>query len=168
MVATAAKLPGTGANVDRAGATDWTTPGNVTADDASTASAAVPTDYLVCSNFGFTVPTTATVLGVTVAVEAHETGSGTSTYIPQLFSDTTPTLIGSAKSAVGVSGTTPTVSTNGGAADNWGATLTPAIVNSSGFGVAIWSTDTVNTLLIDYVTITIEYTGGRLAALGAG
>ena len=55
---------------------------------------------------------------------------------------TTPTLIGSAKSPVTVNGTTPTVSSNGGTSDLWGATLTPAIVNAAGFGVAIWSTDT--------------------------
>ena len=70
---------------------------------------------------------------------------------------TTPTLIGSAKGAVTVTGTTKVISSNGGVADLWSATLTPAIVKNSGFGVAIWSTDTTNTLAIDYVTIAVEW-----------
>jgi hypothetical protein len=59
---------------------------------------------------------------------------------------------------VTVTGTTPVVSSNGGTSDLWGATLTPLIVNNAGFGVSIWSTDTGNTLSVDYVTIAIEYT----------
>lgn len=168
MAKTGALFPTSGTSVDRAGATAWTNPGNVVSDNTTDTTSAVPTDYLVCSAFGFAVPATATILGVTVKVEASETGTGTSNYVPQLISDTTPTLIGAAKNAVTVSGATKVISTNGGATDTWSATLTPAIVNGAGFGVAIWSTDTVNTLEIDYVTIEIEYTGRRLAALGVG
>lgn len=137
-------------------------------DNAADATSAVPTDYLVCSGFGFAVPPNARVLGVTVNVEASETGAAQSDYVPQLISATTPTLIGSPKSAVAVSGATKVISTNGGAADVWGASLTPAIVNAAGFGVAIWSIDTTNTLAIDYVTAEITYTGSSLAALGVG
>lgn len=166
-------FPGTGASVDRAGSTAWTNPGNVVSDNATDTTSAVPTDYLVCSNFDFSsVPDDAIIAGITVRVEASETGTGSSNYIPRLISDTTPTLIGSAKGAVTVSGTTKVISTNGGITDLWGATLTPAIVKNSGFGVAIWSTDTTNTLAIDYVTIAVEYhkappgavMGTRLAA----
>lgn len=148
--------------MDRAGSTAWTSPENVVSDNGTDTTAAVPTDYLVCSGFGFAVPGSATILGVTVKVEAGETGSGNSSYIPQLISSATPTLIGAAKSAVTVANTTKVISTNGGIADLWSATLTPAIVNDAGFGVAIWSTDTTNTLAIDYVTIAIEYQDGRV------
>lgn len=168
MATTGEKLPTAGANVDRAGSTAWGSPGNVTANDGSDTTVVVPSDYLVCSSFSMGVPANATILGVTVRVEASESGTGSSNYIPQLISDTTPTLIGAAKSAVSVSGTTKAVSTNGGATDLWSATLTPAIVNAAGFGVAIWSTDTVNTLAIDYLSIEIAYTGHRMAALGVG
>jgi hypothetical protein len=158
MSSTGNVFPTVGANVDRAASAAWTTPGNVVSDNGSNASVAVPSDYLVTSAYGFTLPAHAVIVGVTVRVEASETGGGNSNYIPQLHSATTPTLIGSAKSAVTVTGTTPTVSSNGGTSDLWGATLTPAIVNAAGFGVSIWSTDTGNTLSIDYVTIAIEYT----------
>jgi hypothetical protein len=150
-------LAGAGASVDRAGNTAWTTPGNITADDAATASAAVPTDYLVASTFGFSIPAGATILGVTVEVQAHETGTGSSNYVVQLHSDTTPTLIGSSKNSATVTGTTPTTQSFGGAADVWGASLTSTIVNGTGFGVSLWSTDTTNTLLVDFIRITIEY-----------
>ncbi len=168
MASTGDFFPSSGTSVDRAGSTAWTNPGNVVSNNTTDTTAAVPTDYLVCTNFTFSVPTGATILGVTVKVEASETGSGTTDYIPQLISDATPTLIGSAKGAVAVSGTGKVVSTNGSASDVWGATLTPAIVNGTGFGVAIWSTDTTNTLEIDYVTMAVEYTGPRLSALGVG
>lgn len=167
MPSTAARFPTSGTTVDRAGATAWTNPGNIVSDNASDATAAVPTDYLIATNFGFALPANATIRGVTVRVEASETGTGASEYIPQLVSDATPTLIGAAKTAVAVSGTTPTVSTNGGPTDLWSATLTPAIVNSTGFGVAIWSTDTTNTLAIDYVTIQVEWIS-KLASTGVG
>lgn len=164
MSSTGNVFPTVGASVDRAAATAWTNPGNVVSDNASDATAVVPTDYLVTSGYGFALPPDAIILGVTVRVEASESGGGASDYIPQLHSDTTPTLIGSAKGAVAVNGTTKVISTSGGVADLWGAVLTPAIVNDAGFGVSIWSTDTTNTLAIDFVTIAIEYT--RLPSLG--
>ncbi len=158
MASTGNKFPTVGANVDRAGSTAWTNPGNVVSDNASDATAVVPTDYLVTSGYDFSaIPDNATIKGVTVRVEASESGGGDSSYIPQLHSGTTPTLIGSAKSAVVVNGTTKVISTTGGVADLWGAALTPAIVKAAGFGVSIWSTDTTNTLAIDFVTIAIEY-----------
>jgi hypothetical protein len=159
MSSTGNVFPTVGANVDRAGSTAWTDPGNVVSDNTTDATVVVPSDYLVTSGYGFSIPTGAVIQGVTVRVEASETGSGTSNYVPQLHSATTPTLIGSAKTAVTVSGATKVISTNGGTSDLWGATLTPAIVNDAGFGVSIWSADTVNTLAVDFVTIAIEYTG---------
>jgi hypothetical protein len=93
-----------------------------------------------------------------VRVEASESGTGSSNYVPQLHSATTPTLIGAAKGAVTVNGTTKVISTNGAIGDLWSATLTPAIVNDAGFGVSIWSTDTINTLAVDFITIAITWT----------
>jgi hypothetical protein len=152
-------FPTVGATVDRAGATAWTSPGNVVSDNASNASAVVPTDYLVTSGYGFssTVPANVAIRGVIVRIEASETGSGSSNYIPQLHSATTPTLIGSAKGAITIT-TGPTVSTSGDVTDLWGTTLTAAQVRDAGFGVSIWSTDTINTLSIDYVTIDVIWT----------
>jgi len=156
MATTGNVFPTAGATVDRAGSTLWTNPGNVVSDNATNATSTVPTDYLVTSGYGFTIPLDATILGVTVRIEMSETGSGSSNYIPQLHSNTTPTLIGAAKSAITIT-TGPTISTSGSATDLWSAALTPAIVNAAGFGVSIWSTDTINGLQCDFVTIAIEY-----------
>jgi hypothetical protein len=157
MASTGNTFPTAAANVDRAGNAAWSTPTNVLSDNGTDTTVAVPSDYLVTSAYGFTVPALATINGVTVRVEATETGTGNSNYTPQLHSDTTPTLIGSAKSPVTVTGTTPTISSNGGSTDLWSATLTPQIVRAAGFGVSIWSTDTGNTLAIDFVTIAVDY-----------
>lgn len=159
MASTGNVFPTAGVNVDRAGNTAWTNPGNVVSDNTTDATVVVPSDYLVTSAYAFSaIPTNAVIGGVTVRVEASESGAGTSDYIPQLHSDTTPTLIGSAKSAVTVSGTTKAISTSGGTTDLWGAALTANIIHGSGFGVSIWSADTVNTLAVDFITIAIEYT----------
>jgi len=159
MATTGELFAGSGGSVDRSGNNAWTDPGNITADDAAEAFADVPTDYLVATNFGASIPSGATIDGITVRVHATEIGTGSSNFIPQLVSDGTPTLIGSAKSAVTI-GSNPHVS--GGSSDVWGATLTPAIVSSSGFGVAIWSTDSFggNEIQVDYITIEIHYTEG--------
>jgi hypothetical protein len=149
-------FPTAGANVDRAGNTAWTNPGNIVSDNGSGATTTVPTDYLVTSAYGFNIPVTCRILGVSFRAEATETGSGSSSIIPQLHSNTTPTLIGSAQSAITVTNG-PTVVTGGGIANLWSATLTPAIVNAAGFGVSVWSTDTINGLDLDYVTLAIEY-----------
>jgi hypothetical protein len=150
-------FPTAGASVDRAGATAWTGPGNVTSDNGTGATTTVPTDYLITSGYSFTaISNTAVILGVTVRFEVTETGSGSSNLIPQLSSNTTPTLIGAAKSAVAVT-LGPTVYTSGANNDLWSATLTPEIVKNAGFGVTFWSTDTINALDVDYVTIAIEW-----------
>jgi hypothetical protein len=157
--ATGNTFPGAGTSVDRAGSTAWINPGNIVSDNATDTTCVVPCDYLIAA-FDFDIPAAATVAGITVRVEASETGTGSSNYIPQLCSDTTPTLIGAAKSAVTVNNTTKVISTNGGVSDVWSATLTPAIVNANGFCAALWSTDSTNTLAIDFVTMAIEYSVG--------
>jgi hypothetical protein len=171
--ATAATLPTSGTSVDRAGATAWTNPGNAVSDNATDTTCAVPCDYLVTSAYGFTVPTTATINGVTVEVEASETGTGNSNYIVQLISAATPTLIGNPTSSITINGTGKAISTSGGAADLWGATLNPTIVNGAGFGAVVYSTDATNTLAIDFVRVTVTYTpasgiGGIINALLRG
>jgi hypothetical protein len=72
--------------VDRAGNNAWTGgTTNLFVDDNADASATTPTDYLVTSNYGFTVPPEATILGVTVRIEADESGTGNSNYIRRIF-----------------------------------------------------------------------------------
>jgi hypothetical protein len=152
-------FPGTGANNAGIGATAWTSPTNITANDNNVAScnAAASSQYLVASNFSFTVPATATIKGITVKIGAAESSAGSETLNAQLQNES-GTLFGSSKT-VSLSGTGETVYTYGSASDLWSATLTPTIVNDVDFGVRFWYT-TAHNVTVDYVTVSVEYSVG--------
>jgi len=163
---------GTGTNVNVTGIA-WSNPGNITASDNNRASVSLNngeiSDALVATNFGFTIPATATIDGVTVSIEK----SGTRTtffgfpirYINdnsiQLTIDgTTPIGDNKASATAWPSSDTPTQ--YGGATDAWNASLTPTDVNSSNFGVYIQASCIFwpggpETGYIDHVTVTIDY-----------
>lgn len=128
--------------------------------------------YLLLSNFGFTVPGGATIVGVEATIERYYTTTGTRTVASgrisvATISGSTATLIGSNQSFT-YPVNTKLSTTVGGATNMWGgttSTLTPAIVNNANFGVRIrMTTDNVTsnsgtaTAYIDYVTLKIYYT----------
>jgi len=152
---TGAIFPTSGTNVDRAGAAAWANPGNITADDAAYAEATAASDYLVASAFGFSIPTDATINGVTVIANCSEHSTSTEVVTAQLQNDSAALFGGT--DTVTVSGTTLTNYTFGGAADLWGATITPAIVNDPDFGVRLWYT-TSHTVRVEWVTMDVQYT----------
>jgi hypothetical protein len=157
MASTGNVFAGTGENNAGIGATAWTNPGNVTADDAAdaTCAAAGSSQYLVSRNFNFaSIPAGALPTGITVRVEASEHSGGTEALFLQL-QDSTGTLIGSSKSLT-LNGTGKAVYTYGSSSDAWGATLTLAMVQSSTFGVRAWFT-TTHDVRIDFVTMAVEY-----------
>jgi len=155
-------FPGTGANNAGIGATAWTNPTDIVSDNATDASctAAASSQYLVASNFGFTLPFNASITGITVRIEASESSSGTEALSGRL-QDASAALFGSTKSAT-ISGTSKAVYTYGSSTDIWtlnGTTLTRDIVNDADFGVRFWYTTSHN-MLVDYVTVAIEYNQG--------
>lgn len=152
-------FPGTGENNAGIGATAWTSPGNILADDNTTATcnAGASSQYLIARNFGFSIPAGATITGVTVRIAGTESSAGTEIVNAQLQNES-GTLIGSSKQQT-FSGTTEAIYTYGSSSDVWGATLTSTIVNDADFGVRFWYTTAHNTT-VDYVTIAIEYTTG--------
>ena len=157
MASTGNIFAGTGENNAGIGATAWTSPGNVTADDATdaTCNAAASSQYLVARNFNFaSIPVNSTILGITVRVEASEHTAGTESLNGQLQNDS-GTLVGSSKAET-ISGTSKAVYTYGGAADVWGATLTRAITQDVDFGVRFWFT-TAHDVRVDFVTMAVEY-----------
>lgn len=161
MPSTGNVFAGTGENNAGIGATAWTNPGNVTADDAAdaTCAAGASSQYLVARNFNFaSIPADATIAGVLVRVEASEHTAGTEPLLAQLQNET-GALTGSSKSASNegnISGTAKAVYTYGSTSDLWGATLTRAIVQDADFGVRFWFT-TAHDIRIDFVTMAIEY-----------
>jgi len=157
MASTGNVFPSVGENNAGIGATAWTSPGSVTADDTvdATCNAGASSQYLVARSFDFSaIPNDAVINGITVRVEASEHSTGTESLNAQLQNDA-GTLFGSSQAQT-INGTTKSVYTYGGTADVWGATLTAAIVKDADFGVRLWFT-TSHDVRIDYVTMAVEY-----------
>lgn len=140
--------------------TDWTNPGNITADDASNAtcslSALQTSDYLLGSSFGFSLSTGSTVNGIDVTVEATHTGDLYVANVALTKNGTSP--VGTSES-LNVDGTT----TFGGASSLWGTTWTEAEVEDSTFGVMINFAEDLGASggwQVDYVKVKIHYTEG--------
>lgn len=153
---------GQGVNYDPPGEPNtaaWTTPGNITSDDNTVASityflpTADKTQYLVATQFNFAVESS-TINGITVAIGAK--ASQPQGIFMQLR-DASGTLVGSVKS-ISINTASESEFTFGGGADLWDSSLNYTDINSSEFGVSIWSTGIVYTTDIDYVKIQVTYT----------
>ncbi|MBI4614481.1 MAG: tail fiber domain-containing protein [Planctomycetes bacterium] len=75
--------PGTLANDASIGTIPWTGPGNAASSDNTyaTAAGAGTTQYLKATNFGFSVPGTATIDGILLEVEKRTSSASTPTYV---------------------------------------------------------------------------------------
>lgn len=111
----------------------------------------------------FLLSTSGTIDGIEVNL-LNWTTAGSANYYDVVLSTAAGTRIGSDKAdgtqAIPTSDPGSTYDQFGGPADTWGATLTPAIVNSSDFGIEICYLATANntTLALDHVFITVYYT----------
>lgn len=160
-------FPGTMASVLETGDDNaWVNPTNVAADDGAEAQvtdatfdANDQTSALRCSNFGFTIPTDATVNGITVEVAQRRFAGAARDHQVQLFS-TPGTVIGSNKATATVWPAVETVASYGGVADDWSASPTPTIVNATTFGVQVkaFATAANTDVGIDFVRMTVTYT----------
>lgn len=119
--------------------------------------------YLNCQGFGFSIPSDATINGITLTVERRASDASRIT-------DDAVRLI-----KAGVIGTTdlssstsyPTSDTDytyGGASNLWGKSWTYSDINSANFGVAIAvrrssnASSSTTRVLLDYIRITVTYT----------
>jgi hypothetical protein len=153
------------------GLVDWSTTNNTTTSNNSyttsgslTSSNSV-SEYLDLTGWGFSIPAGATIDGITVSIERSWTGSGTSN-----VQDTSlrllkaGTKVGDDKAATATNWpTSDGTATYGGAADLWGTTWTDSDINASNFGFALKVENDGSgskTARLDYVTITVNYTGG--------
>lgn len=128
------------------GSINWSGLSNVASDNNSYAScgtllgilSTINTHFLNTSDFGFSIPSTATVCGIEVIVEKHASGL----IIGSSIKDNNVSIIkgGSitgTNHASSASWTGSDVSvTYGSSTDNWGTTWTPADINAGNFGVA--------------------------------
>ena len=174
--------PGTGAGQNGTGHAscgDWINETNAFSSDNTYSTETGCTrnrssDQIRFTNFGFAIPAGATIDGITVEVERFNSQVGTTDQDIRLL-NATSTLVGTDHSLGGNWATADpnTYVIYGGAADNWGAGLTAADINSANFGVSIQAntsnTNTSHVLSIDHVRITVDYTAvGPSASGGIG
>jgi len=159
-VSSATALPGTAANDAAVGSVAWVSPSSALADDGATADATltfgVQSQYLKLTNFGFSIPAGATVVGIVVSLDLVNSSG--------LFSGTILRLVvGGSVSGndYGSSVDWITLDEVGGAADNWGLSLTGADVNASNFGIVLSTIGNSGrgsaVARVDYASITVYY-----------
>lgn len=142
------------------GSVSWVNPNNAQVSDGvytvASGGSSDSSRALVATNFGFAIPTGATINGV--LVEVQSLGSNGFAGTINLYSSGAP--IGTGKTMTWP-GSEAYVS-YGSSVDTWSASPTYSMINNSGFGVSVdgtsgdvagaWSTS------IDYVRITVYYT----------
>ncbi len=181
-MATQVKGPGTVANDASVGTEAWTNlTGAKIRGDGQTAqvtklsTGAVVTQYLLCTNFGFTLPA-CTINGITVDVwRMGGAGAGYgSSHDESIRLVKAGVVIGDEK-AVGGNWPPAEIDTvYGGAADLWGTTWSLADINAATFGIAISAHVVpeaayyVAGAYVDYVTITVTYTPTPATPVFAG
>ncbi|HUS74276.1 MAG TPA: hypothetical protein VMY06_14545, partial [Sedimentisphaerales bacterium] len=116
---------------------------------------------LKAKGFDFSaIPAGATILGITVKVEAYYTVGACGIALAQLL-DVDGAKVGTnlASTPIPITVTTPTVITIGAADNLWGNSLTAAWVKDADFGVALAVIPTGNNsnVYIDYVTMEVTY-----------
>ena len=164
-----ARAPGTGSNVDNGGVA-WITPSGIAASDNSYTAAfgasTGGTDYLQATNFGFNIPSGATIDGISASIERISVIDG----IGSSIVDSTVKIIkggslGSTnKASADAWPASDGTKTYGSSTDKWGETWTYSDINASNFGVSLSAFSTLGeegtswTAGVDYISITVYYT----------
>lgn len=157
-------FPSTGQDVGY-GDFNWTNPEYITSDDGLYASSTIVffggiTTYLNATNFGFSIPTSATIDGIEVKFKGY-TDNGAIVADWRLFKGEYPT-------GTDFGGTGGQELTNSDTIITWGnpnftpSPLTPSDVNASDFSVLLQFYSTIlkspSTVYVNYVTVKIYYT----------
>jgi len=161
---TGAKSPATTANDVGNGLVAWTNPNNSQASDEVYATALItsvnsPTERLKATNFGFTIPTTATIIGIIAEIKVRtDNNNATQTNVVELYKNN---ILSSNLNPAGV--VIPTVAAYlsfGSSTNLWGIGWTPENINNNGFGLAFSIGKTVSqdsNVSIDHIRITVYY-----------
>ena len=166
---------GTGTNVDGPGTIDWTDPGNITTVGAPYATAVLTaraaSEYLQGTDYGFGIPASATIDGITVSIRRMDS-PGNGARDVELYLLKAGAIVGSSRARSANWPTSMAVATYGGPADLWGTTWTPADINDAGFGVSLsaYNKHPTNaaTATVDYMQITVTYTSPTTLTVSPG
>jgi hypothetical protein len=163
----------TGANKATVGTLAWTGTGNTATLNGAYATAqslvsivgTVTTEYLVVSKFGFSIPATNTICGISATIYRANTSLislGGSISDNSVRLTTAGALAGSDEaSGTNWPNTTITAANYGGASDLWGTTFLPTDINNNGFGIAVSANIKTTSLgvipiaAIDQITLTV-------------
>lgn len=158
--------PGTAATDTTSGSNSWSDPNNSFSSDDNRATAwmssGFDTYYLKATNFGFSIPPNATVLGITATIEKSffvgMWGDAEDKAVRIVKNDT----IGSTdRSSATAWSSTDATTTYGGSSDLWGETWTANDINQSTFGIVIragcvgGSCD--GTARVDHIQLSVAY-----------
>jgi len=144
----------------------WSNTGNVSLSDdiyAGTGNiaggAGSYSDYLVATNFGFNIPSGATITGIEVTVERSDASGLTSDYRVRIVKGG---VIGSTEMSTGAAyGATDSYGLYGSPYDSWGETWTDVDINAADFGVAVAAQRNAaggsSAAVIDQILITVHY-----------
>jgi hypothetical protein len=167
-------------NVTGVGDQAWSNPGNAATSNSTHATftdSSAGSNYLKAVNFSLSIPSGATINGITVEIKRKanlsQSGGGGAR-----ITDVTVKLVkggtisGTNKASATRWTTSEAYFTYGGAADLWGLTLTDSDVNASNFGVVLSVAgnlaDGSETGSVDHIRITVDYTavaGGQKSAV---
>jgi hypothetical protein len=166
----------TTASVSTESANNWLTPGNISADDAAEAQITATTYdspdisfRLIAANLGFSIPTDATINGITVEIDRRSIIASSGVDFRVQLQDASAALVGTNKASATIWPTSLTIATYGGAADTWSASPTPAMVNDPDFGVVLSvSANIANADIgVDFIRVTVTYTPSPNASVSA-
>lgn len=169
LALTQTKTPASSANCTNAsgiGTRSWSRATRAYLSDGSYATASVDgttSNYLKCLNYGFSIPSGATVNGITVNVErkSSSTSNGGSQDAAMII--VKGGVLGSVNKATTTAYTKSKVSeAHGGGSDLWGQSWTSTDINSSSFGAAfaatkLSSSGSSQTVSVDVISITVTY-----------
>ncbi len=143
------------------GAVSWVNPINASTDNTTYSNVSLSsgqiTHYLKATNFGFTIPSTATITGITVEIERYEDANNK-------LKDNAVYLLKSG-AIVGTNASTGSnwpnsvgVITYGGTTNLWGTTWTPIDINNANFGVVLSAIASGNVNgYVDYIRVSVTY-----------
>jgi len=145
------KSPGTVVDDDSVGTVAWSNPSNAKASDdygawaTSASTTEVISHYLKATNFGFSIPTGATINGIELRIERNAINQGTfpnppyarDNQIKLVKSDGSISTSNKADTSINWPSSQDTTVSYGGSLDLWGETWTPTDINSSSFGAVL-------------------------------
>lgn len=155
---------GTFANDSTVGSRDWTNMDYAVSSNNEKAyvnfpSSGITSHYLKATNFGFDIPTEATVDGILVEVEKMNTDDYPGVVDSSVKIVKGGTIQGDNKSLGGSWPTSDAYYSYGDSSDLWGLSWTAADINSSDFGMAIsvYKSDSWGNAQVDHIRITVYY-----------